>query len=187
MMKKCLVALVVLLAASFCAKADTVVVGFDDLVGQAAVPDGYGGINWGGSWTYYGSNQSPYTPNSAPNRVYTPGTGVGEYTFSFLTPEVFDGAFFSGYASAAVTFNLYDSIGNLLWTSSTLDPSSTPTFLSSGYSGLVSKVGVFSLSNDFYTMDDVTYETSATATPEPGSIALLGTGLLTLLGFRRRK
>ncbi len=188
MLKKSLIALLVLLAASFCANADTVVVNFDDLVGSAAVPDGYGGINWGGVWTYYGAAQFPYTPESDPNRIYAPFTGVpSEATFSFVTPEIFDGAFFSGDASAPIYFNLYDSLGNLLWTSATLDPSSTPTFLSSGFSGLVSKVGVYSVTDQLWVMDNVTYETSTVSTPEPASLALLVTGLLGLAGFKRKK
>jgi PEP-CTERM motif len=179
-------AILAVLAAPALIKADTVVVNFDDLVGQAAVPDGYGGINWGGVWTYYGFNQPPYTPDSTPNRIYAPYTGApSQTTFSFLTPQVFDGAFFSGNSGSLVYFNLYDSVGNLLWTSATLDPSSTPTFLTSGFGGLVSEVGVNSVSNQSWVMDDVTYETSAVSTPEPASLVLLGAGLLGFVGFKR--
>ena len=185
MMKRFMVALVIVLAASFCAKADTVVVNFDDLVGQALVPDGYGGINWGGNWTYYGFAQNPYTPNSTPNRIYD--LGSGEMSFSFVTPEVFNGAFVSGLTTTTVTFNLYDASNNLLWTSATINGSAVPTFLTSGFSGLVSRVGVLSNANDFFTLDDVTYQTSTVSTPEPASLALLATGLLGLVGLRRKK
>jgi len=67
--------------------ASAAVVNFDDLSGSGVVADGYGGINWGGVWTYYDSPQPPYTPSSGLERVYTPGTGSGEYTFSFVTPR----------------------------------------------------------------------------------------------------
>ncbi|MGD0697585.1 MAG: PEP-CTERM sorting domain-containing protein [Terriglobia bacterium] len=165
------------------AKASTVVVNFDDLVGQAAVPDGYGGINWGGVWTYYGYAQDPYNPESPPNRIYSPQTGAGEYDFSFLTPEVFDGAYFAGQDFATVYFNLYDG-ASLVWTSASLNPSGVPTWLDSGYSGLVTKVGIYSLANDFYVADNITYQSS---TPEPATLLLMGTGLLGLARRLKRK
>lgn len=168
------------------------IVNFDDLSSDGTVADGYGGINWGGVWNAYSESQSPYTAHSDFYRVYTPGTGSGEYTFTFLTPQVFDGAWFAGYDFATLYFNLYDASNNLLATSGSLSPNGTPAFLASGYSGLVSKVGVYSNSNDFYIMDDVTYGTgisTTAATPEPGSIALLLGAGVTGAGFllRRRK
>ena len=166
------------------ARASATVVTFDDLVGQALVPDGYGGINWGGNWTHYDSPQFPYTPHSDPQRVYTPNTGDGEYLFSFVTPDqTFQGAWFSGFSFATVTFNLYnDSV--LVWTSATLAPSSVPTFLASGYSGPVDAVGVFSAANDLYVMDDVTYGESSV--PEPATLLLLAPAAAFALRRRRR-
>jgi hypothetical protein len=182
-MRKFVILSVLILLGAVTASADTVVT-FDDLTGQALVPNGYGGINWNGNWTYYGSPQFPYTPESAPNRVYD--LSPSGDTFSFLTPEVFEGAFFSGFSFAPVTFNLFNG-ASLVWTSATLAPNSTPTFLSSGYSGMVTKVEVSSPSPDFFVMDNVTYGTGSTTVSEPSSLLLLGAGLLGSVGILRRK
>lgn len=177
-----------LLALSLTAAKAQTVVNFDDLVGQGAVPDGYGGITWGGNWTYYGAVQPPYTPHSPNNRVYDTNR---EGFFTLNTPSVFNGAWFAGVNTTTVSFNLYDGANNLLASSSTLTVSDTPTFLASGYNGIVTKVGVVSNAPDFFVMDDVTYGTSAV--PEPGSIAMFaglgaaGAGFAFARLRRRRK
>jgi hypothetical protein len=164
------------------AYASTTVCTFDDLVGQAPVPDGYCGITWSGNWTYYGFSQPPYNPHSPPNRIYDQSNSTN--FFSFPTPEVFQGAWIAGNSFATVTFDLYNG-NNLVWTSATGIPTDTPTFLASGYSGLVTKVVVDSPAPDFFILDDVTYGTGG-GTPEPASLLLLGSGLLAL-GSRARK
>jgi hypothetical protein len=160
------------------------VVTFDDLPGSTGVvPNGYGGINWNGNWTYYGGGQYPYTPESAPNRVYT---GFASASFNFLTPEVFNGAYFAGYGYATISYQLYDG-STLVYSSLTsYSPSATPGFFSSGYSGAVTEVIINSPYADYYVMDNVTYS-PLSATPEPGSFLLFGTGLLAsfILIFRK--
>ena len=183
-MKKSLYLAVTVLAFATFAMAGTTVCDFETIGLGGTVPDGYCNITWGGVWGYYTGSQPPYNPHSGTFRTYEPVTGAGEYTFTLNTPSVFDGAWFSGYSFSTVYFNLYDASNNLLWTSASLDPSATPTWLGSGYSGLVSKVGVYSADQDYYVMDDVTY---GTATPEPGTLALLATGAFGAFGAMRRR
>jgi hypothetical protein len=104
-----------------------------------------------------------------------------------LTPAVFDGAWFSGQSNATVQFNLYLS-GLLVGSSSILTANDVPTFLGSGYAGLVDKIGVVSPAPDFFVMDDVTYG-SGTSTPEPATLSLVcgAVGLLAFVVRRRRR
>ncbi|MFS0513514.1 PEP-CTERM sorting domain-containing protein [Nostoc sp. UIC 10607] len=165
------------LAISPSANAFTVVT-FDDLTGDNfLVPDGYGGIQWDNNWIYYGFEQNPYTPESIPNRIYgnyDKWNGPSSIPFYFASPVIFDGSYFAGSDSSfPVSFSLYNG-GTLQATSASLTPSATPTFLSSGYTGLVDEVRV-NWNNGSTVLDNVTYHTAAV--PEPTSlIGLLGLG-----------
>lgn len=127
-------------------QAHAVVVTFDDLSGNGdLVADNYGGIRWDNNWRYYGDEQSPYTPSSNPNRIYNNydkwDPQSNDIPFYFNSPVVFNGADFAGFSTNPVVFKLYKA-GLEVATSATLAPSSIPTFLASGYNGLVDEVRV---------------------------------------------
>jgi hypothetical protein len=168
--------------------AGTIVVNFDDLTGQGLVPEGYGGVQWGGTWTYFGFPQPPYTAHSGDVRIYngTPDsdTYIHDDSFGFAAPVIFDGAWFAGggYPPTAVQFELFLG-GTLVHTSEFLEPAELPAFLSSGYSGLVDRAVVHDINpdNDDYVLDDLTY----TTVPEPSSLIMSAIGFLTSLGYRQ--
>lgn len=145
-----------------------------------------------------------------PDTTYTPASGVIDLFTDFADPAnpfdplvtdsnnkisssiafVFSGAFFSGYSG--VTFELFKD-GSLVHTSdSLLDAPDVlpygPTFLSSGYVGLIDTVVVKGVQG-FYSMDDFSFTATGTSDlPEPNSLtlALLAVVASGAAGYRQR-
>jgi hypothetical protein len=172
-------------AASF-ASAD--VLTFDDIDSYGTLPANYGGLDWSSSnWIAFGDTQDPYAAHSGDWRVATDfGSSDADSTIHFLAPTVFDGAWFSGYGEAAVTFELYLS-GALVASSVALSPTSVARYLASGYAGLVDTVVVSSPLQAFYAMDDFTFHSPVAAVPEPQTWALLLAGLGVVTMLRRKR
>jgi hypothetical protein len=169
-------------AAAPIASAD--VLTFEDLSGNGVpVPANYGGFSWS-SWMQFSNPLDPYTPHSGTRRIYSADNANSIVS---ATGFVLDGAYFSGFSDATVYFQLYNSSSTLLWTSASLNPTSTPTFLSSGYSGLVEKVVVHSTGPTRFVMDDFTFHTAAIPEPETYVMLLAGLGLLGFAARRRKQ
>lgn len=175
--------LVLALAAPF---ASATVLNFDDINhpdGYTPIASNYGGLDWSGStWVAFNAPQDPFTAHSGDWRIATDyGSDDAGSTIRFLTPTVFDGAWFAGYEDVAVTFLMYAG-GQLVATSSTLGLSGVSSFLSSGWNGAIDTLVVSSNAQAGYVMDDFSFHT----VPEPGSIALLLLGLGLVVVTRRR-
>jgi len=174
-----LVAVATLLTAP---RADATVLHFDDL-GDGLVPATYGGLDWSqGDWFAFGEPQDPYTAHSGDVRVVS---GFGDpdsaTAILFSGPSTFQGAWFAGLQGATLTFQMYHA-GQLVATSSLLDPSSTPQFLASGYDGLVDRLVISSPGQGSFVMDDFTFS----AVPEPETLLLMLGGLGVLAIGKRR-
>lgn len=175
-----------LAAATFIASAaHAKVLSFDDIGTDGTVPANYGGLDWSSAgWSVFSGEQAPYTPHSGDWRVTTSwgGTDAGS-EIRFTSPSVFNGAWFAGYGDATVTFELYAG-GALVATSATLDPSASPSFLASGYSGLIDAVRVSSPYHTFFVMDDFSF---TPAVPEPGTYLMMLVGLAAVTATARRR
>lgn len=170
------------------------VLGFDDIQtngGVVDLPAGYGGFSWSNSMgVWEGQGDYPYV--SPPNVVLFNNNGAFGYgeedVFTLSGTVEFLGAYFSGPTMGGpIYFNLYDD-GTKVWTSAQLTPSpTTPVFLASGYTGQVNEIGIVGYEG-YYVMDNFTFSSGGGgSTPEPGSLALFGTGVVAVAGIARRK
>jgi len=166
--------------------ASATVVTFDDLTDDGLVPANYAGLDWSASsWFQFSGEQSPYTAHSGDRRATLGFDGSSATSaIGFLTPSTFQGAWFAGFDGVNVAIDLYFG-GSLVASTTTLGLSDSPTFLSSGYAGLVDRLVFRSNDPAFFVMDDLTF-TSAVPEPASGALALGGLAVAALV-IRRRK
>lgn len=158
------------------------VLNFDDLA-DGMVPAQYGGLDWSQSFLSF-SDPVLFPAHSGDRLLATDWSATNDTsTIRFNQAATFQGAWFSGYEDAAVSFALFYQ-GQQVGSSALLQPGSTPAFLASGYAGLVDEVRVHSAAHGGFGMDDFTF---TAAVPEPGTYALMLAGLGAVAFFARRR
>jgi len=169
---------------SFAGGAHAGVLHFDDLA-DGLVPLNYGGLDWSRfGWTAFSTEAEPYTAHSGAGRVASGFLASDASSLIGFGQAVrFDGAWFAGQSGAVLSFELFYQ-GQRVAGSQSLDPSATPSFLASGYAGLVDAVQVKSQNHGEFVMDDFSF---TAAVPEPQSYALLLGGLIGITAAVRRR
>ena len=193
-MRKLLLTLLTVAASS---PAAATVLNFDDLTGISYFTSNYGGFRLGTNniadtaWFHSDEQTSFYAARSGSEYVatdfqlYTSNPFTTTQPISNTTPFVFNGAYFSG--SDSVHYLLY--LGNsLVYTSApSADLTETPTFVASGYNGLVNSVVIYG-HQGFYALDDFTYNVPPVtpSVPEPATWAMMMVGM-GAVGFAMRR
>lgn len=181
--------------------AQATVLTFDELGGSTTpIPNGYGGLGWS-NMNYLDAAGYQSTPNgylygmvSANNVAYNAYGNMAVTSGSLFD---FNGAYFTGAWNNGLNINLLGYNNSVLLYNQTIVVSSNaPTWFQLDYMGInelrfISYGGVwagYSGSGYQFAMDNFTFNEpqQPVATPEPGTIALVGAGLVGLGYWRRR-
>lgn len=174
-------------------KTEAMTIDFEGLTDLTPVTNQYSsiGVDFSGATVLTAGislNEFEFPPYSGSNIVFDDG---GPMTLAFNTPLLDFGAYFT--YSTPLTLSFYDALNNLEGTVNSAfsnntalsgDPGSSPNeFLNFVWnSGISSVIIAGDPAGGSFTMDDLT----ATSVPEPSTLLLLGSGVIGLIGWRKR-
>jgi hypothetical protein len=173
---------------------------FDDITPPSStVPNGYGygGLHWT-NISYANGSQEEILSGYYVGRVsgdYVAYNGNGTQAYVFVNSNSFDfiGAYLTGAWNDGLQINVSGSSNGVLVGDTTVTASAySPTWFQFNYYGIDELVFSSFGGTDVYpagegthfVMDNFTF--NVTSVPEPSTLLLLGSGLVGLLGFRRK-
>lgn len=128
-------------------------------------------------YTFLGTQSPPNYVGTGPDDGWAADITI---TFGALQNEV-------GFGDAGpntTTLSAYGATGALLFTN-TFSSATNDYWVLTDNSG--ANIASIEISSSFIAIDDVQFQNLSTTTPEPGTLLLIGPGLLMLGGFLRRK
>jgi RHS repeat-associated protein len=178
-------------------RADTVI-GFEDLpdayffsAGDQNIGGYYPGVTLGPDVTalsvsrFGGYDDSGFPPHSGDVAVWDAGDATVE--IDFAAPVQSFGVWYTTFDP--LTLQAFDGADDLLGTAvgdpNTDGSTGVSSFLSFASPGIQSVT--LTSTPGFFVLDDLTYDTSGTATPEPGSLLFMATGMILIICAARRR